>query len=352
VLFNFSKVKAVPIYTVKADILQHRAEKSIGENQPLSDAEKMIYVKDFNLINTSNHHLPKFDAIITEKEYYQLFKADYYKPCKFIDFFYIISENQSIDQKEIDEWAFKHFEYNFDLTTNNDQHFAIIRFKSNGHEMSKRCNIINNFFELKDKDQFLKLDFSKSDAYELVPDDNVYYNSFLYLNNVPDIINNIETISRSLIQEYQCPIEDGQAITLQKLRKNSRILKGFSIIVVTSILISLLFYICMTFTLFIQTRIHMIGMMKSMGATSRSIIWIYIYESLKLIAPSLIFALVIAWAVQHGCYLILTDIVYVFHYPAVMISVAAIFLITTLGALLAAWHVVSRPPYELLSYQV
>jgi len=344
---DLKKIPNNPIFFSKADLVD---ERKGDMKSPLTDMEKKIFVHNLDLINISDR-LP-FDSIISEQMYYLLFnyESKYYKPCKTFELFYIYFNGQKIEQKILKDWANKYFGYSHDLVPLDNG--VKIRLKQTDHEMAKRCNIIKWFQELSNTYKFLTLDLSKSDEPNQIPDDIDYSYSFLFLNSEPVIIDNIEIISRKLKRTLGCFIDDSQPITLKKLRKNSKMLKKLSIIVVSSILISLLFYIFMTFSLFIQTRIHMIGMMKSMGAKSRSIKWIYIYESLKLISPSIIIASIIAVAIQENNYLLMTDIVYLFDYLSWFICVMIILLTTCLGAWLAGRHVVSRSPYELLSYHI
>jgi ABC-type antimicrobial peptide transport system permease subunit len=170
-----------------------------------------------------------------------------------------------------------------------------------------------------------------------------YYYSYLYINKDQRILDNISKLIHFLKKRFQSYLDDNQVMTLIKYRKDMQRMDAIFWWFFIGFVLLLITYIVVTFTLLLQTKRHQIGMFKSMGASSTKLILIYVYEALILIVISLTMAFLLSLCVPAGEF-------YMFNYY-VLLYILCILILTISGAGFSAWQIVTRQPYQLISYQ-
>ncbi|KPA14150.1 membrane protein containing DUF214, permase predicted, partial [Candidatus Magnetomorum sp. HK-1] len=172
--------------------------------------------------------------------------------------------------------------------------------------------------------------------------------AFVFLNNNPVILNNIDQLIRVLKENERMLVDSHQMMTLKKYQNDLDKLFQNAVYFVLCIAGIILLFIIVTFNLLLQTKMHDIGMMMAMGASSFVVRKLYTIEAFHMIF----------WPL---CLSIATIICYNFYLPTFFITKKLIlymltfsFIVTILavvGAKFAVRHVVSQPPCKLISYR-
>ncbi|KPA19198.1 membrane protein [Candidatus Magnetomorum sp. HK-1] len=333
----------------KQDLIEDRKEAKHHELWgPLDEMEKIKYTNHAKLLDIFKQ-FSGGDAIITEGFYYHLCKKYTFDPCQAVDFFYIKRTEGKFNKSEVsivNQWAFKHFGNN-----NIDQPFLFANkreFKcqfstySGSNNVNTKCNIRMGLKDLTKKIPGISLDFRDDDpAYD--DQEMLYYYAYLYINKDQRILDNISKLIHFLKKRFQSYLDDNQVMTLIKYRKDMQKMDAIFWWFFIGFVLLLITYIVVTFTLLLQTKRHQIGMFKSMGASSFKLINIYIYEAIILIVISLTLAFILSVLIPAGEF-------YSFNYY-VWLYILCILGLTVTGAGFSAWHIVTRQPYQLISYQ-
>ncbi|ETR70012.1 MAG: hypothetical protein OMM_09134, partial [Candidatus Magnetoglobus multicellularis str. Araruama] len=258
----------------KYNLLENRARNNQELWAPLTQAEQTRYVVNMPLVNVAAH-LPGGDALITEGCYDILTKGKYFSPCKPIEHFYIQFEKpyETLDQQKTIQWAnaafgkhvFHQPYFSPDKKTIKFQ-FQDLSFNPKYRDISTQCHVKSQFHHLEAMiDIPLKIDF-KDDPPTYSEKTSTYYYAYLYINKDQDILNHIQLLTRFIKNKFESYIEDHQVMTLKKYRSDMSRINWIVFWVFLSIASLMLVYISVTFSLFLQTKMHNIGMMMSFGA--------------------------------------------------------------------------------------
>jgi len=331
---------------------------------PLTNEDKIKYVVELPLINVANK-LPAGNAIMTEGFINTISKnVSSYDPCKPIQFIEIIGNN--LPKTKITKWAIDTFDYFLDenvIFTQFDK-TAIIKLADaplNKDEHNRyldtvaKCNIQIQFLKLQKEFPQLELNINQ-DLPMKVQGNKSYECAFLYINKHHQILERLEDLLKKLRKDYLLTVEDYQVMTLKKYRDDMRrhnLTIGMIFLIIGLIIF---FYLIVSFTLFMQTKMHKIGTMLAMGATSKLLIMIYIIEALLMISIPIVLSSIIChtFHLYKPEQLLGYDISTVlFHYDIFWeIGFITITIITALtGAFIAACHVIYQKPYKLITYK-
>jgi len=327
----------------------------IVNKNKLTDLEKMKYIDSMPLLNVIKK-LPAGQAIVSEKYNYYHNKG-FFKPCKKIKYFYIkIFENlnrkfNEQDEEHITSWIYKTFgSHNIESIISNDSEIKVVfwnKLTSKGSKKAEKCFIKMQFQELIKKYKYIQLDFKEEASSVKIED---YNEAFLYINKHHNIINNINGLIHFLKEKCGYIVEDHQVRTLGEFRKNIEKMDLIFYPTLISIYVLLLFYILVTFSLLLQTKIHLIGMIKSMGAMTKTIRFIYLKEAFKLVIWPLLFAFCVAISLIYVRF-VTDNFLYQFNTNYVLIYIFSILIVSIFGAFFSVRNIASRPPSHLISYQ-
>jgi len=342
----------------KSNLLEERAKANKDLWAPLTQDEKNRFTVEFPLIDIATH-LPGGDAIITENLYQCLSSGTQYDPCRSVEYFYLnFSNGYDLPVKEkVLAWAKDNFGNQFlrQPYFSPDQkiikfQFTDILFNKQYLEKTAKCFIKNQVINLEKQIEMpINLDF-KDEGAECSGGSDTYYYAFLYISKHPAILDNVKKLTHFLKNEFGSYIEDHQVMTLIKYRKDMDRVNWILLGVFISIAILMLIYIIVTFSLFLQMKIHNIGMMMSFGASSYLITQIYLFEAFKLIIFPLSMSLMTGLfiAVIGSC---ATDFLYYLDIVYLLLFAFSVIFIALAGAWLAAKHIVSQSPFRLISYK-
>ena len=349
--FNVSSLKSKAIINfldIKQDIIHDRKKGNHPDLWgPLNEAEKIKYSNHAQLFDI----LKKFsggDAIMTEGFYYHLCKTYKLDPCMSVEHFFLKRTDgqfQSSDIKTINEWVSNHFGANTiepPIICNNSE----IKFQFTAYfdsdTVDTKCFIRMALLDLSKDMPNIALDFKK-DMPKYDGEKMRYYYAYLYINKDQRILDNISKLIHFLKKRFQSYLDDNQVMTLIKYRKDMKRMDTIFWWFCIGFILLLMTYIVVTFTLLLQTKRHQIGMFKSMGASSFKLIRLYIYEALILIVIALLLALILSTCIPAGDF-------YSYNYY-IGLYIVSIMVLTMAGAGFSAWHIVTRQPYQLISYQ-
>jgi len=315
---------------------------------PLDESEKIKYTNQAQLLDV----LKQFsggDAIITEGFYYHLCKTYELEPCKSVEYFYLKRMDghfHSSEIKTIEKWSSNYFGPNaidppFVFGNGNEIKFQFRSYAGADH-VNTQCNIRIGLQTLSEKISNITLDF-KEDMPAYDGQKMRYYYTYLYINKDQRILDNISKLIHFLKKRFQSYLDDNQVMTLIKYRKDMKRMDAIFWWFFIGFILLLIAYIVVTFTLLLQTKRHQIGMFKSMGASSYKLIRLYVYEALILIMISLLMAFLFSYWIPSGEF-------YSYNYY-VGLYIVCILGLTIAGAGFSAWHIVTRQPYQLISYQ-
>jgi len=342
----------------KYNLLEDRAKNNQELWAPLSKEERMKYVVRAPLINVAEH-LPGGDAIISEGCYDILTKGNYFSPCKRIEHFYIHFEQpyQDLDRKKTIQWANaafgKHiFRKPYYAPGNKTIKFQFqdLSFNPKYHEITTQCHVRAQFSHLTSMiDIPISIDFKDAPP-TYTEKTTTYYYAYLYINKDQDILDHIQLLTRFIKGKFESYIEDHQVMTLKKYRNDMSRINWIVFWVFLSIASLMLVYISVTFSLFLQTKMHNIGMIMSFGAPARLIKQIYMFESLKLAFYPLIVSIVIAMIIW-GITAFMSNVMFALSTYAIIFYIIIIIAVAMSGAWFAVRHIVSQSPYQLISYK-
>ncbi|KPA17268.1 membrane protein [Candidatus Magnetomorum sp. HK-1] len=342
----------------KYNLLEDRAREGKELWAPLDSAEKMKYVVTAPLVNVSSH-LPGGDALISEGCYDVLTKGKYFSPCKRIEHFYIHFQQpyQELDRKITIQWANavfgKHVFRKPYFAPNGKTikfQFQDLSFNPEYYNITTLCHVKSQFLHLKSMiDIPLRIDF-KDDPPTYSEKTSTYYYAYLYINKDQEILDNINLLTKFIKNKFESYIEDHQVMTLKKYRSDMSRINWIVFWVFLSIATLMLVYISVTFGLFLQTKMHNIGMMMSFGAPASLIKKIYLFESLKLAIFPLIISIVLAliiWAITS----FMTHVMFALSICSVIFYILVVISVALSGAWFAVQHIISQSPYQLISYK-
>ena len=342
----------------KYNLLEDRAREDQELWAPLNNAEKMKYVVTAPLVNVATH-LPGGDALISEGCYDVLTKGKYFSPCKHIEHFYIHFQQpyQDLDKKITIQWAnavfgkhvFRKPYFSPNKKTIKFQ-FQDLSFNPKYQNVTTLCHVRSQFLHLKSMiDIPLRIDF-KDDPPTYSEKVSTYYYAYIYINKDQEILDNISLLTKFIKNKFESYIEDHQVMTLKKYRNDMSRINWIVFWVFLSIATLMLVYISVTFGLFLQTKMHNIGMMMSFGAPASLVKQIYLFESLKLAIFPLIISIVIAfiiWIITS----FMTDVMFALSIYSIILYVIIIISVALSGAWFAVRHIISQSPYQLISYK-
>ena len=342
----------------KYNLLEDRARKDQELWAPLTQSERTRYVVQMPIVNVADH-LPGGDALISEGCYDVLTKAKYFSPCKHVEHFYIQFQKpyEPLDQQKTIQWAnaafgkhvFQSPYFSPDRKTIKFQ-FQDLSFNPKYRDITTKCHVQSQFQHLISMiDIPLSIDF-KDDPPSYSEKTTTYYYAYLYIDKDQDVLDHIQLLTRYIKNKFESYIEDHQVMTLKKYRSDMSRINWIVFWVFLSIALLMLVYISVTFGLFLQTKMHNIGMMMSFGAPARLVKQIYMFESLKLASlplfVSIIFALLI-WAIIS----FMTNVMFALSVFGVIFYVFIVLTVALSGAWFAVRHIVSQSPYQLISYK-
>lgn len=350
--YNPDALKAKPtIYFLdtKQDLI-HKRKKGNHPNLwgPLDEIEKIKYSNHAQLFDVLKH-FSGGDAIITEGFYYHLCKTYAFDPCQSVEYFYLRRSDgqfRSAEFKTINQWASKYFgsstiETPYLFGNKREIKFQFKSYSDENH-INTKCNIRIGLQTLSKKISNIVLDF-KEDMPAYDGQQMRYYYTYLYINKDQRILDNISRLIHFLKKRFESYLDDNQVMTLIKYRKDMKRMDAIFWWFCIGFILLLIAYIVVTFTLLLQTKRHQIGMFKSMGASSYKLIRLYVYEALILIVISLFMAFLFSYWIPAG--------EFYSHNYYVGFYIMSILGLTIAGAGFSAWHIVSRQPYQLISYQ-
>ena len=342
----------------KFNLLEDRAKNDRELWAPLTQSEKMRYVVNIPIINVAEH-LPGGEALISEGCYDVLTKGKYFLPCKPVEHFYIKFQRPcaELDHRVTIQWANaafgKHVFHKPYLSPDKKTikfQFQDLSFNPKYRDITTQCHVQSQFQHLKSMiDIPLKIDF-KDDPPTYSEKTSTYYYAYLYINKDQDILNNIQLLTRFIKNKFESYIEDHQVMTLKKYRSDMSRVNWIVFWVFLTIASLMLVYICVTFSLFLQTKMHNIGMMMSFGAPALLIKQIYMFESLKLAVIPLLISIVltlIIWAITS----FMTHVMFALSAPGVLLYICIVLAAALSGAWFAVRHIVAQSPYQLISYK-
>jgi len=342
----------------KFNLLEDRAKNDQELWAPLTQSEKIRYVVQMPVVNVAEH-LPGGDALISEGCYDVLTKGKYFSPCKHVEHFYIQFQNpyEPQEQQKAVQWAnaafgkhvFQSPYFSPDRKTIKFQ-FQDLSFNPKYQDITTKCHVQSQFQHLRSMiDIPLSIDF-KDDPPSYSEKTTTYYYAYLYINKDQDLLNNIQLLTRYIKNKFESYIEDHQVMTLKKYRSDMSRINWIVFWVFFSIALLMLVYISVTFSLFLQTKMHNIGMMMSFGAPTRLVKQIYMFESLKLASLPLLVSIIMAlfiWAVTS----FMTNVMFTLSISGVIFYVFIVLAVALSGAWFAVRHIIAQSPYQLISYK-
>ena len=340
------------------NLLEDRAKNNQELWAPLNKVERMKYIVKTPLINVAEH-LPGGDAIISEGCFDVLTKGNYFSPCKRIEHFYIHFQQpyQELDRERTIQWAnaaFGKHVFRKPYFAPNQKtikfQFQDLSFNPKYHEITTQCHVQSQFSHLTSMiDIPITIDF-KNDPPTYTEKTSTYYYAYLYINKDQDILNHIQLLTRFIKTKFESYIEDHQVMTLKKYRSDMSRINWIVLWVFLSIATLMLVYISVTFSLFLQTKMHNIGMIMSFGAPARLVKQIYMFESLKLafypLTVSIALALLI-WLITS----FMSQVMFALSAYGLIFYVIIILSVALSGAWFAVRHIISQSPYQLISYK-
>ena len=342
-------------------IFQDREKAGNDQWTPLNSNEIITYTNKASLFNVSKRFLGG-DAIITEGFYYHLFKQSSFDPRKSVEFFYINYSDgklNSNDERIIETWAYDTFGKNFINKPYFSSNRREVKIKFNPYmtikDINTKCYIKRKLKILNNKISAISIDFKEDkaryDGQEMMHDGQelMYYYSYLYINKDPKILQNISKFIHYLKKKFNCIFDDNQVMTLIKYQKDMDRMTQIFRVFFLGFIILLPTYILVTFSLLLQVKRHQIGIFKSMGASTLKLICIYIYEAMLLIRLPLILSFGVSFGISF--FIPEEELYYSINFLFIGLYVLAIVVLTIIGAGLSAKQIVSRQPYQLISYQ-
>ena len=342
----------------KYNLLEDRAKNDLELWAPLIQSERIRYVVQLPIVNVAEH-LPGGDALISEGCYDVLTKGKYFSPCKHVEHFYIQFQKPYpplIQQKTI-QWAnaafgkhvFQSPYFSPDRKTIKFQ-FQDLSFNPKYRDITTKCHVLSQFQHLKSMiDIPLSIDL-KDDPPSYAEKTTTYYYAYLYINKDQHVLDNIQFLTRYIKNKFESYIEDHQVMTLKKYRSDMSRINWIVFWVFLSIALLMLIYISVTFSLFLQTKMHNIGMMMSFGAPGRLIKQIYMFESLKLASLPLLISIALAlfiWLITS----FMTNVMFALSIVGIIFYVLIVLTVALSGAWFAVRHIVAQSPYQLISYK-
>ena len=342
----------------KYNLLEDRARNDQELWAPLTQSEKMQYVVKIPIVNVAEH-LPGGDALISEGCYDVLTKGKYFSPCKHIEHFYIYFQKpyEPLDQQKTVQWAnaafgkhiFQSPYFSPDRKTIKFQ-FQDLSFNPKYREITTKCHVQSQFQHLSAMiDIPLSIDF-KDDPPSYLEKTTTYYYAYLYINKDQDLLDHIQLLTRYIKNKFESYIEDHQVMTLKKYRSDMSRINWIVFWVFFSIALLMLVYISVTFGLFLQTKMHNIGMMMSFGAPAKLIKQIYMFESLKLASLPLLISIILALLIW-GIISFMTNVMFALSFVGIMIYIMIVLTVALSGAWFAVRHIIAQSPYQLISYK-
>jgi len=345
------------------NLIEDRIKAEIAEDAPLTEKEIITDVITVPLVNIAEY-LPGGNAIITEGMYYNLTRKGYFNPCKSVEHFYLkndsgfkpeeISQFEKWVQQNFDMRFFKEFKVLFNNTSIKLQFSSEplnLSLKKEYRKTTAKCQIRLKVQKLsKQINQSLDIDFCENIP-TYYDENDQYYNAFLYINRNPLILNKIKALTRFLRDNLGGYILDHQAVTLKNYQQDMNKLNWLGGGMMLSIVLIIFFYISVTFILSLQTKMHKIGIMMAMGASSKRIRRIYIIEALITISIPLILSMISAPLLCYLMEYIMFNFSYAFNWLYLTIYVVFIMGITFLAILFAGRYVFKQWPGGLISYQ-
>jgi len=335
-----------------SEFIQKRNDENRQIDCKLSQKERIKYLIEIPLINVAKY-LPG-DAIVPE-EYHRRLINNYYFPCRNLNRFYMELSDKKIDEKMeiiISKLLKKMFPNEFkEIHVFPNKKKVKVDFY-NDNKVSK-CNVKLMALELErqlalDKPLIIKFKFVRHDSNSK---DKSYHSAYLYINKEDAIIQNIEKILPLIQKKYGSIGNINQIMTLRSYQNNIKRISKLMWCVLLTIGSLIGVYIILTFSLILQTKMNIIGVMMSFGASIRIIRCIYIIESIIMIIFPLIMSIFI------GIFLdkyfgIKNYFDYYTNYYHLVYFFWGSLIISIVGVLLAVNHIVSQTPYQLISYRV
>jgi len=285
------------------------------------------------------------EAIITE-EYYNKFLNYMYCPCRKFNQFYIKGSSTNLNKRiknDIESKAKKEFEDYYDIG-------EIIK-DENMIEISLLVDIPKWQIEQKIKKikKSIQIDIEPEYVYESVDTKKMknYDYVYIYLHNDDFIINNIHLIRDKLYKNYNFYINEHQINTLKRLQYDLKNMNKYVSWAIITIGLLLLLFLIIFINMYLQSKIHKLGVLKSMGASKYTIFMIYIIEAFILVViPLAVSFLIIVFLIL--CFDKTTFHLTVFHF--IIFFIFTIF-ISFIGASLGISMVVNQVPYRIISYR-
>lgn len=342
----------------KYNLLEDRAKNDQELWAPLTRSEQIRYVVQMPIVNVAKH-LPGGDALISEGCYHVLTSGKYFSPCKHVEHFYVQFQQpyEALDQQKTVQWANaafgKHVFQTPYFSPNRKTikfQFQDLSFNPKYQDITTKCHVQAQFQHLKSMiDIPLSIDF-KEDHPSYSEKTSTYYYAYLYINKDQDVLNHIQLLTRYIKNKFESYIEDHQVMTLKKYRSDMSRINWIVFWVFFSIALLMLVYISVTFSLFLQTKLHNIGMMMSFGAPARLIKQIYMFESLKLASIPLLISIFLALMIW-GVTSFMTNMMFALSLFGLICYVVIVLTVALSGAWFAVRHIVGQSPYQLISYK-
>jgi len=342
----------------KYNLLEDRARHDQELWAPLTKTEQTQYVVKMPIVNVAEH-LPGGDALISEGCYDVLTKGKYFSPCKRVEHFYIQFQHpyEPRDQQKTVQWANAAFGKHVFQSPYFSPDRKIIKFQFQDlsfhpkyREITTKCHVQAQFQHLISMiDIPLTIDFKDAPP-SYAEKTTTYYYAYLYINKDQEILDHIQLLTRYIKNKFESYIEDHQVMTLKKYRSDMSRVNWIVFWVSLSIALLMLVYISVTFSLFLQTKMHNIGMMMSFGAPVRLVKQIYMFESLKLASLPLLISIILAlliWAMTS----FMTNVMFALSFLGIIFYVLIVLAVALSGAWFAVRHIVSQSPYQLISYK-
>jgi len=331
-------------------LLKSRKKRGIYHSSKLSSDEKYEFTMEIPVVNIAKS-LPGEDAIVSEQCYELVIKKNLLNSSLPANSLWIKynSDNRQVIEKHIIPQIMQ--KYDAKESTHDAQNKRlIIRFKIDG---SPSIFALNKYIDQLKKAQNI---FFETTTHRVLPaiesplkaPDSRVSGAFVFLNNHSGILKRTDQLIRILKEDKKMLVDSHQMMTLKKYQNDLYTFFKSAIYFGLCIGGIIFLFIFITFNLLLQTKMHDIGMMKAMGATSSVIRKIYKLEAFYMIFYPL-------------CLSIFTIFCYNFFVPAFQLSIdlilyilifsISIILCALWGAKIAVRHVVAQAPCKLISYR-
>jgi len=351
----------------KIDLFGLRKDKGINLWNPLTLDEKYRYLFKPALFNIAKK-LPAGDILVSKK-FMNYYRNQCFNPCRPVHYFQIIWGYDLDNYKEITHtvrsWLNKNFgdylESSYPMPANVGMQAEFIEKpidvnskKNNSYiDTISECNI-RKIFELNPPNinsRLLSLNIYDYQNSGCDKDNKYYRKAFLYLNDEPEIINNIKELINELQLVYNLHTKTHHVMTLLEYRKNIKQMNRYIKIVLIFIGILFFVHISLTISLIIHKKMNTIGTIMAMGASKNLMFCLYLIESLLLTAIPLIVCLTTINYLLPMISRFLTISLNV-NWEWIGFYSFSILLIAFISAGLSLLLIVFQSPYKLISYKV